>query len=116
MKSSSKSSSSSNTKTKTLEDTELHDEVKKNNLIVVKHLVENGAHINALNKGEWTPLHLASGFGLKNIASYLIEKGAKINKKGWNQWTPLHNASGFGHEHMVSYLIENGKITNPIYK
>lgn len=51
--------------------------IKKGDIKIVKHLIIAGADVNAKNKDGYTPLHLPSLYGNKNIVKLLIPKKAK---------------------------------------
>jgi len=65
--------------------------VEAGNIEAVKQAIADGADVNAKMDG-WTPLHYATGMGLKEIAELLITAGADVNAK--NEWggTPLDEA------------------------
>lgn len=54
----------------------------------------------------WTPLHLATYFGHKEVADQLLLKGAEINAVNDNGDTPLHKASFIGREDLVMLLLQ----------
>lgn len=54
----------------------------------------------------WTPLHLATYFGHKEVVEQLLAKGAEINAVNDNGDTPLHKASFIGREDLVMLLIQ----------
>lgn len=54
----------------------------------------------------WTPLHLATYFGHKEVAEHLLARGAEINAVNDNGDTPLHRASFIGREDLVMLLIQ----------
>jgi len=80
---------------------------------VAKFLIKNGATINAIDKDENTPLHLAamSNIGIANI---LIENGANINAQNndGRSYTPLHVAAWASNSEMVNILIDQGAKTD----
>jgi len=43
--------------------------------------VNQKADINAKDKDEWTPLHLASRYGHLSVVEYLVNQKADINEK-----------------------------------
>jgi ankyrin repeat protein len=56
-------------------------------------LIKQGAHVNAQDKGAWTPLHLAAKNGHVKAIQILLENGANLNVKDTKHgWTPLHVA------------------------
>lgn len=46
---------------------------------VVKLLLDNGAHPNAVDKDLWSPLHHAAREGHWNVVSDLVTAGADVN-------------------------------------
>jgi len=56
---------------------------------VVKFLLEKGAHVNAKDKAQQTPLHLAASRWAVEVAEILIEHGAEINAQDIQGKTPL---------------------------
>ena len=63
-------------------------------ILVVQHLIEEGANIEAQDKNQRTPLHFASYYGKTDVVKYLVSKGANINVKGKNWKTPYDVACG----------------------
>jgi ankyrin repeat protein len=64
-------------------------------------LIDNGASINAVDKGGRTPFHNAAQTGLGGTTQTMINKGISINEVDKGSRTPLHNAARPG-------LIYNG--------
>ena len=56
----------------------------------------------------WTPLHIASAYGIASTAEKLIEAGANLNEKNALEWTPLHEAVHRGYEDVVRALCRAG--------
>ena len=52
-------------------------------------LLKHGADINAQNKDQNTPLHLAGWYKHKSIIELLVEQGAEIDLKEYRGATPL---------------------------
>ena len=75
---------------------------------VAKFLIKNGATINAIDKDENTPLHLAAMSGNIGIANILIENGADVNARKDDGYTPLHYAAWASSTDMVNILIDQG--------
>ena len=73
----------------------LFDEIKKiqPNIIKVQQLISLGAHINARNEEEETPLHCVRDEGLMKML--LTVPGININAKDKEGMTPLHRAIMF---------------------
>lgn len=53
----------------------------------------------------WTPLHLASYFGHKNVAEVLLNHGADVDIQNEEGDTPIHKASYTGREDIVVLLV-----------
>lgn len=80
--------------------------------------IENGANVNAVDDGGWTPLHFVANSRIKDtetdrmerlkIAKMLIEHNADVNAKtDTGELTPLHFAAGSGQMEMVQLLVDN---------
>ena len=57
------------------------------------------------NNYDFSPLHLAAGFGQVGILKVLLERKADVNAKNDNKYTPLHLAAQFGHVEAVKTLL-----------
>lgn len=62
----------------------------------------------------WTPLHLATYFGHKEVVELLLARGAEINAINDNGDTPLHKAAFIGREDLVMLLIQYNADVNLI--
>ncbi|UYV73179.1 ANKRD16 [Cordylochernes scorpioides] len=83
----------------------LHEAVQFGMYDCVRYLLSKNVDINALKRGDWTPLMLACTKKNLEIIQLLIEKGAILkfhNKDGWNAF---HIACREGHSEIVSYLL-----------
>nr|XP_053654669.1 oxysterol-binding protein-related protein 1-like [Cherax quadricarinatus]XP_053654670.1 oxysterol-binding protein-related protein 1-like [Cherax quadricarinatus]XP_053654671.1 oxysterol-binding protein-related protein 1-like [Cherax quadricarinatus] len=60
-----------------------------------------------INQG-WTPLHLASYFGHREVAEALLRHGAEIDELNDAGDTPLHKAALTNREDVVLLLLEHG--------
>jgi ankyrin repeat protein len=86
-----------------------HDEV-------AQLLIDRGAEINAKDKKEWTPLHLACSpthsqrgrHRLYNIAELLIDKGASVNARNAAGVTPLQWAVRNDRYILIDLLLNRG--------
>lgn len=65
----------------------------RENLELVKLFLEYGADPNASDKKGWTPLHIASLFGHRDIAKLLLDRGAIVDRKDNSKYDALANAS-----------------------
>ena len=95
-----------------------------NHLDVVEYLLENGADVNARDKGGLIPLHNASSYGVctylqywprseccwlltqhVDVALLLIKYNSLVNMcDRWN-FTPLHEAAQKGRTQLCSLLV-----------
>jgi tankyrase len=86
----------------------LHLAAGYNHLDVVEYLLENGADVNARDKGGLIPLHNASSYGHVDVALLLIKYNSLVNMcDRWN-FTPLHEAAQKGRTQLCSLLINHG--------
>ena len=78
----------------------------------------NAASINSHSHDGWTPLHLASHFGQKEIAAYLLSKGASVEARAKNPLgnTPLHAAVAGGQRTCVALLLQHGADVHATYE
>lgn len=89
--------------------TPLHWAIHNGDLGMVMFFVEQEANLNALNKFQDTPLHIAAFCGKSAIVQFLIEQcKADINAGMVSGCTPLHYAAYKGHLEIVEYLVKRG--------
>jgi ankyrin repeat protein len=81
--------------------------IQKNNLILVKKLIERGADVNAFNIQGETPLTYASRKGHLQIVKYLVKHGADVNYVNADHTSALAIASASNKMDVVKYLVEN---------
>uniref|UniRef100_A0A6Q2YMJ1 Oxysterol-binding protein n=1 Tax=Esox lucius TaxID=8010 RepID=A0A6Q2YMJ1_ESOLU len=73
--------------------------------------IEQGLRINVNCKGNlylnagWTPIHLASYFGHKDVVEELLKAGANVNLQDNMGDTPLHKAASTGRKEVVLLLL-----------
>ena len=81
----------------------------KNQLKVVKLLIENGADVNYKHPvTKMTALALAAANGYTGVAEYLLSKGADPNIKLRANVSVVRVARDEGHPDMVALLLKNG--------
>ncbi|CAG9861802.1 unnamed protein product [Phyllotreta striolata] len=95
----------------------LHEAVRKNDLKIVKEFVEvlqqEEMSVNLVDQNGYTPLHIATLHGYKEIVTLLLEKGANINLSiSDNIETPLSLAIKKGYEDIVKLLLHKGADIN----
>ena len=82
-----------------------------NGVRITELLMEHGADVNAQDRGNTTPLHLASYFGSVEISRTLLNHGASANAKRKLGRTPLHLVAEGKHGNDVlitDLLLEHG--------
>ena len=88
--------------------TPLHLAAGYNNLEVAEFLLENGADVNAQDKGGLIPLHNASSYGHLDIAALLIKFHTVVNATDKWGFTPLHEAAQKGRTQLCALLLAHG--------
>lgn len=88
--------------------TPLHLAAGYNNFEVAEYLLENGADVNAQDKGGLIPLHNASSYGHLDIAALLIKHNTVVNATDKWGFTPLHEAAQKGRTQLCSLLLAHG--------
>eukprot|EP00094_Tigriopus_californicus_P011802 TCALIF_11400-PA protein Name:"Similar to Tnks Tankyrase-1 (Mus musculus)" AED:0.04 eAED:0.04 QI:0/0.85/0.75/0.87/0.71/0.5/8/1134/1190 len=88
--------------------TPLHLAAGYNNLEVAEFLLENGADVNAQDKGGLIPLHNASSYGHLDIAALLIKFKTVVNATDKWGFTPLHEAAQKGRTQLCALLLNHG--------
>ncbi len=91
----------------------LHLATTRNNLTVVKWLIEKGAKVDAQNVIQETPLHFAAIKGYSEIATVLLQHGADPNTPARSFGaTPLHIAVRYDHIEVARLLLDHGASVN----
>ncbi|XP_076257576.1 tankyrase isoform X2 [Rhynchophorus ferrugineus] len=88
--------------------TPLHLAAGYNNVEVAEYLLENGADVNAQDKGGLIPLHNASSYGHLDIAALLIKYSTVVNATDKWGFTPLHEAAQKGRTQLCALLLAHG--------
>jgi len=88
--------------------TPLHLAAGYNNVEVAEFLLENGADVNAQDKGGLIPLHNAASYGHVDIAAILIKFNTCVNATDRWLFTPLHEAAQKGRTQLCSLLLAHG--------
>lgn len=76
-----------------------------NNLEVAEFLLEQGADVNAQDKGGLIPLHNASSYGHLDLAALLIKHNTTVNATDNWGFTPLHEAAQKGRTQLSALLV-----------
>jgi len=91
---------------------DLHRAYEKNNIKLIKLLIEKGANINDTDKYDNTILHKACKENNVELIKFLIKKGANINCKNEDDDTSLHIVCENNNEELIKLLIDNGAKLN----
>ena len=94
--------------------TVLHYAAERNNLKLLKEMVEAGAFIDATNELLQTPLITAVEYENREAAIYLLDNGASIHFHDHEGYTPLHMATIDNDMKMVKLLLERGANLNSV--
>jgi len=84
---------------------------------VQERLEDEPALVNSYSHDGWTPLHLASFFGHKEVANLLLARGADVNARSRStrfakENTPLHAAAANRQIGVAQILIAHGADVN----
>ncbi|XP_067013124.2 transient receptor potential channel pyrexia [Anabrus simplex] len=92
------------------EGTALHSAVKANAVECLHLLMQEGADVNSIEPGGWSPLHTAADLGSTESMKLMLDsKGIKLNVKTRDKdSTPLHLAAENGYKDCVSLLLSRG--------
>uniref|UniRef100_A0A336MN10 Poly [ADP-ribose] polymerase n=1 Tax=Culicoides sonorensis TaxID=179676 RepID=A0A336MN10_CULSO len=88
--------------------TPLHLAAGYNNLEVAEYLLEQGADVNAQDKGGLIPLHNASSYGHLEIAALLIKHNTLVNAIDKWGFSPLHEAAQKARTQLCALLLAHG--------
>ena len=79
----------------------LIDAVEKNDVPLVKNLIERGVDVNVVDRDGVTALIWAARKGFRECAKLLLGANADVEKANRFGWAPLHHASRNGHTECV---------------
>ena len=89
--------------------TDLWSAARTGDLQAIKHYIEEGGDVNALDKGfQLSAMSWSALYGRTEVVQLLIEKGADVNLKNGDGATPLHSAAFLGRVDVAKLLLENG--------
>jgi ankyrin repeat protein len=94
----------------------IHYAVEKENIELIKVLIDQGADINSKDSVGYSPFHYSVMSKKLSLVNYLLQKGA--NKYALNNRNefPIDIAYNIGHEQIVSFLLPKNGIANRIEK
>ncbi|CAG0900597.1 unnamed protein product [Cyprideis torosa] len=95
--------------------TPLHLAAGYNNLEVAEYLLENGADVNAQDKGGLIHLYNASSYGNLDIAAILIKYERRFNASDRWGFEPMHEASQKGRT-QISILLQGESEPCPLQR
>lgn len=78
---------------------------------MAEFLLEQGADVNAQDKGGLIPLHNASSYGHLDLAALLIKHNTTVNATDNWGFTPLHEAAQKGRTQLSALLVSYIKIS-----
>ena len=88
--------------------TALFQAIRKYDLDAFEWLLAKGADVNAQDRWERTPLHIAVMEGRADIVERLIREGAEVNTKNYKGRTPLYFARMYNRGEIVGILQQAG--------
>lgn len=81
---------------------------------IVKILLEGGASVNKVNKGEWTALIFASYNGNVDIVSLLLERGATVDNRAKRGGAAIDSARQQGCIEVVQLLTAHAEVVKAV--
>jgi len=88
---------------------EIHDACQAGDLEKVKKLLkEDPEQLQAVTPEGKSPLHMATGWGRKEIVIFLLKEGADIKALNMQGGTPLHVAASRNQPECAAILLDNG--------
>uniref|UniRef100_A0A7I4F0G4 Protein kinase domain-containing protein n=1 Tax=Physcomitrium patens TaxID=3218 RepID=A0A7I4F0G4_PHYPA len=86
----------------------------KGNVPILKHMLDNGTSVDAVDYDGRTALHLAASEGHTAAVKLLLEYGSSVNPCDRFNETPLANARRYGYEEICDLLVASGGFVKPI--
>ncbi|PKL45423.1 MAG: hypothetical protein CVV41_00065 [Candidatus Riflebacteria bacterium HGW-Riflebacteria-1] len=88
---------------------EIHDACQAGDLAKVKKILQQDPEqIQAVTPEGKSPLHMATGWGQKEIVIFLLKEGAKINALNNQGGTPIHVAASRNQPECAAILLDHG--------
>jgi hypothetical protein len=94
---------------------EIHEAAKNGDVAKVGALLKHNPALVFSKAKEYygaTPLHLAAGWGHKDVAQLLLDFKAVVDARNDHGYTPLYMAARSGHKDVVELLLANGADVN----
>lgn len=92
----------------TYSDTLLQVAIERDQLEMVKFLIEQGADTNSTDGENRSVLFLAAWNGCLNVVKYLVEIGTEVNERDKTGRTAIHMPAWFGFLDTIKYLVACG--------
>jgi ankyrin repeat protein len=88
---------------------QIHEAAKQGDLAKVEALLKENPNLANVKDDEgFTPLHLASFAGKREVVEFLLTRKADINARANDGQTPLHEAAKEGHKEVTALLVAKG--------
>jgi ankyrin repeat protein len=81
------------------------DFIIRGHLGIIKHLVNNGANMNAKDSDQNTPIHLASEYGNDHVLPFLLDKNPDLKIKNNHGKVAMDLAMNYNTLQVFSILI-----------
>ena len=75
---------------------------------VAEMLLKHGSQVDARNRFQETPLHLAAMSGHRYVAEFILTHRSQVDARNRFQEIPLHVAANNGHQQTAELLIHHG--------